>query len=186
MEYDVVIAGGGFAGAYCARALGRALGKSEGERRIALVAERNVLVFQPMLAEVAGSSLSPIDVVNPLRQFCRGVNVLQGTIQRIDWASKTLSLDGGRFTRDHKVGFKHLVLALGSVTDLGSVPGMPEYGWPMKNVSDALRLRAALINRLEEANLVEDPAIRTRLLRRRGSRFAYSRMCLRILPSACS
>jgi NADH dehydrogenase len=164
MEYDVVIAGGGFAGAYCARALGRALGKSEGERRIALVAERNVLVFQPMLAEVAGSSLSPIDVVNPLRQFCRGVNVLQGTIQRIDWASKTLSLDGGRFTRDHKVGFKHLVLALGSVTDLGSVPGMPEYGWPMKNVSDALRLRAALINRLEEANLVEDPAIRTRLL----------------------
>jgi NADH dehydrogenase len=164
MEFDVVIAGGGFAGAYCARALGRALGKAEGERRVALVAERNVLVFQPMLAEVAGSSLSPVDVVNPLRQFCRGVNVLQGTIQRIDWASRTLTLDGGRFTRDHKVGFKHLVLALGSVTDLGSVPGMPEYGWPMKNVSDALRLRAALINRLEEANLVEDPAIRTRLL----------------------
>ena len=50
------------------------------------------------------------------------------------------------------------------MTDLGSVPGMPEYGWPMKNVSDALRLRAALINRLEEANLVEDPAIRARLL----------------------
>ena len=163
MDFDVVIAGGGFAGAYCARALGRALGK-EGERRVALVAERNVLVFQPMLAEVAGSSLSPVDVVNPLRQFCRGVNVLQGTIQKIDWASKSLNLDGGRFTRDHRVGFKHLVLALGSVTDLGAVPGMPEYGWPMKNVSDALRLRAALINRLEEANLVEDAETRTRLL----------------------
>ncbi len=164
MEFEVVIAGGGFAGAYCARALGRALGAAEGERRVALVSERNVLVFQPMLAEVAGSSLAPVDVVNPLRQFCRGVNVLQGTIQKIDWASRTLSLDGGRFTRDHKVGFRHLVLALGSVTDLASVPGMPEYGWPMKNVSDALRLRAALINRLEEANLVEDPATRARLL----------------------
>lgn len=164
MDYDVVIAGGGFAGAYCARALGKALGKAEGERRVALVSERNVLVFQPMLAEVAGSSLSPVDVVNPLRQFCRGVNVLQGTIQKIDWASKTLALDGGRFTRDHRVGFKHLVVALGSVTDLGAVPGMAEYGWPMKNVADALRLRAALINRLEEANLVEDPAIRSRLL----------------------
>jgi NADH:ubiquinone reductase (H+-translocating) len=164
MDYDVVIAGGGFAGAYCGRALGRALGKAEGERRVALVAERNVLVFQPMLAEVAGSSLSPVDVVNPLRQFCRGVNVLQGAIQKIDWASKTLVLDGGRFTRDHKVGFKHLVLTLGSVTDLSAVPGMSEYGWPMKNVSDALRLRAALINRIEEANLVEDPAIRARLL----------------------
>lgn len=164
MDYDVVIAGGGFAGAYCARALGRALGRAEGERRVALVAERNVLVFQPMLAEVAGSTLSAVDVVNPLRQFCRGVNVLQGTIQKIDWASRSLVLDGGRFTRDHRVGFRHLVLALGSVTDLGSVPGMPEYGWPMKNVSDALRLRSVLINRLEEANLVEDAETRQRLL----------------------
>ena len=66
------------------------------------------------------------------------MNVLQGTIQKIDWASRSLTLDGGRFTRDHKVGFRHLVLALGSVTDLSSVPGMPEYGWPMKNVADAL------------------------------------------------
>lgn len=95
MQFDVVIAGGGFAGAYCARALGAAFNKAEGERRIALVAERNVLVFQPMLPEVAGSSLSAADVVNPLRQFCSGVNVLQGTIQKIDWASKTLILDGG-------------------------------------------------------------------------------------------
>ena len=164
MEFDVVIAGGGFAGAYCARALGRALGVPDGEKRVALVTERNVLVFQPMLAEVAGSSLAAVDVVNPLRQFCRGVNVLQGTIQKIDWASRSLTLDGGRFTRDHKVGFRHLVLALGSVTDLSSVPGMPEYGWPMKNVADALRLRAALINRLEEANLVEDAGTRARLL----------------------
>jgi NADH dehydrogenase len=164
MEFDVVIAGGGFAGAYCARVLGRALGRAEGERRVALVAERNVLVFQPMLAEVAGGSLNPSDVVNPLRQFCRGVNVLQGTVQKIDWASRSLVLDGGRFTRDHRIGFGQLALALGSVTNLGSVPGMTEYGWPMKNVADALRLRAALINRLEEANLVEDPATRLRLL----------------------
>jgi NADH dehydrogenase len=164
MEFDVVIAGGGFAGAYCARALGSSFKRLEGERRIALVAERNVLVFQPMIPEVAGSSLSAADVVNPLRQFCRGVNVLQGTIQKIDWTSKTILLDGGRFTRDHKVGFGHLVLALGSVTNLGSVPGMTEYGWPMRDVSDALRLRAVLINRLEEANLVEDAEIRLRLL----------------------
>jgi NADH dehydrogenase len=164
MEFDVVIAGGGFAGAYCGRALGRALGKVDGERRVALVAERNVLVFQPMIPEVAGSSLTPADVVNPLRQFCRGVNVLQATIQKVDWASKRLILDGGRYSRSESVGFKHLVLTLGSVTDMSSVPGMNEYGWAMRNVSDALRLRAALINRLEEANLVEDDETRRRLL----------------------
>lgn len=164
MHYDVVIAGGGFAGAYCARALGKALGREEGEKRVALIAERNVLVFQPMLAEVVGSSLSATDVVNPLRQFCKGVNVLQGGIQHIDWAKKEITLDGGRFTRNHVVTFTHLVLALGSVTDLSAVLGMADYGWPMKNVADALRLRAAIINRLEEANLVEDAAVRRRLL----------------------
>lgn len=164
MKFDVVIAGGGFAGAYCARALGKALGPGQGTRRVALISERNVLVFQPMLAEVVGSSLSPNDVVNPLRQFCRGVDVLQGRIQSIDWSSKQLVVDGGRFTRNHLIHFDHLVLALGSVTDLSRVPGLTEYGWPMKSVADALRLRAALINRLEEANLVDDPAVQARLL----------------------
>ena len=164
MHFDIVIAGGGFAGAYCARALGRALGREEGERRVALIAERNVLVFQPMLAEVVGSALNATDVVNPLRQFCRGVNVLQGAIQHIDWATKTITLDGGRFTRNHVVSFDRLVLALGSVTDLSAVPGMADYGWPMKNVADALRLRAVIINRLEEANLIDDAAVRRRLL----------------------
>lgn len=164
MKFDIVIAGGGFAGAYCARALGRALGRVEGEKRVALVAERNVLVFQPMLAEVAGATLSPVDVVNPLRHFCRGVVVLQGSVHSIDWPGRTLALDGGRFSRNHPVQFDHLVLALGSVTDLSKVPGMAEYGWPMKNVADALRLRSALINRMEEANLVEDPLVQARLL----------------------
>ncbi|HKB90450.1 MAG TPA: FAD-dependent oxidoreductase [Opitutaceae bacterium] len=162
MKFDVVIAGGGFAGAYCARTLGKIF--RHGSKRIALIAERNVLVFQPMLAEVAGSSLSPIDVVNPLRLFCKGVDVLQGGIQSIDWAKKELLLDGGRFTRNHTISFDHLVVTLGSVTDLSRVPGMADYGWPMKNVADALRLRAAIINRLEEANLVEDDIIRARLL----------------------
>ncbi len=163
MKFDIVIAGGGFAGAYCARTLGRALGKA-GIKRVALIAEQNVLVFQPMLAEVVGSSLTPLDVVNPLRNFAPHVNVLKGSIHKIDWAKKELMLDGGRFTRNHVVGFEHLVLALGSVTDLSRVPGMADYGWPMKNVSDALRLRSALINRLEEANLVDDDTVRKRLL----------------------
>jgi NADH:ubiquinone reductase (H+-translocating) len=163
MKYDVVIAGGGFAGAYCARVLGKALGAA-GVKRVALIAERNVLVFQPMLAEVAGAALSPLDVVNPLRQFCRNVNVLQGVIQKIDWSTKQLTVDGGRFSRNHLVGFDHLVITLGSVTDMSRVPGMTDHAWPMKSVADALRLRAAIINRLEEANLVEDEELRRRLM----------------------
>lgn len=164
MRFDVVIAGGGFAGAHAARALVKALGRAEATRRVALVAERNVLVFHPMLAEVAGATLSPADVVNPLRQYCRGVTVLQGAVTAVDLAARTMTVDGGRFTRNQTIGFRHLALALGSITDLSRVPGMAEHGWPLKSVADALRLRAAVINRLEEANLVEDEEVRARLL----------------------
>lgn len=163
MHYDVVIAGGGFAGAYCAQTLGKLLGPGA-EKRVALVAQRNVLVFQPMLAEVAGASLGPAAVVQPLRLMCRQADVLQGSIHKIDWATKSISLDGGRFTRNHSLTFDHLVLALGSISDFSRVPGLTDHGRPMKSVADAIRLRATLINRLEEANLVADPGQRDRLL----------------------
>jgi NADH:ubiquinone reductase (H+-translocating) len=89
---------------------------------------------------------------------------LQGNIHRIDWARKMLSVDGGRFTRNHEITCDHLVLALGGITDLSRVPGMADHGRPLRTVSDALRLRATIINRLEEANLVEDETVRARLL----------------------
>ena len=126
MKFEVVIAGGGFAGAYCARSLAHCLGKSAIER-VALIAEQNIIVFQPMLAEVAGDALSPLDVVNPLRIFCRGVNVLRGKIREVDLDKRQLILDAGRFTTNLTVDYEHLVLAIGSVVDLSRVPGMPEH-----------------------------------------------------------
>lgn len=122
------------------------------------------MVFQPMLAEVAGSSLSPRDVVNPLRVFCRGVDVLRGRITDIDLDKRRLTLDAGIYTRDSVIEFEHLVLALGSVVDLSRVPGMPEHARVLKNVGDALRLRSTIINRMEEANLEQDGKLLSELL----------------------
>ena len=59
LNFDVLIAGGGFAGVYCAQTLARQLGEDAARKRVAIVADHNYMVFQPMLAEVAGSSISP-------------------------------------------------------------------------------------------------------------------------------
>lgn len=163
MKVEILIAGGGFAGAYCARSIARILGR-KGAGRVGLIAEQNIMVFQPMLAEVVGSSLSPLDVVNPLRVFCRGVDVLRGRITDIDLTEKRLILDAGNFTSNTTVEFEHLVLALGSVVNLSQVPGMPEHSKVLRNVADALRLRTTIISRLEEANLESDETILRRLL----------------------
>ena len=81
-----------------------------------------------MLAEVVGAALSPLDVVIPLRQFCQGLNVLQGNIVALDLNGKVATLDSGRFTPNSTITFDHVVLALGSIINVSQVPGMSEHG----------------------------------------------------------
>ena len=76
-SFPIVILGGGFAGAYCARALKSGLQEST-SKTVALLADQNAMLFHPMLAEVSGSSISPLHVVNPLRLFCRGSSIFMG------------------------------------------------------------------------------------------------------------
>jgi NADH dehydrogenase len=164
LDFDVLICGGGFAGVYCAQTIARRLGPAAATRRIGIVADHNYMVFQPMLAEVAGSSISPHHVVNPIRSLCRSVNVLRGSIMDIDLPARTLTLDAGMYSPDVTVGFGHLVLALGGIVDLSRVPGMPEHAFLMKSIGDAQELRGAIIDRLEEANLHRDESAVKRLL----------------------
>jgi NADH dehydrogenase len=162
-SFPIVILGGGFAGAYCARALRTGLEESTAEK-VALLADQNAMLFHPMLAEVSGSSISPLHVVNPLRLFCRGSSIFMGAVEEIDLEQKTVSFLPGRFTPPAKLTFEHLVLAIGSIVDVSHVPGMAEHGYLMKTVGDAIRLRSGVLERLEEASVIEEESIRRKLL----------------------
>jgi NADH:ubiquinone reductase (H+-translocating) len=162
-EYPIVILGGGFAGAYCARALAAEY-KAENIRTTALVSDQNAMLFHPMLAEVSGASISPLDVVNPLRIFCRNTSFYLGAVREIDLERRILEFSPGPFVREATLQFEHLVLALGSIVDVSRVPGMAEHGNLMKNVGDAIRLRTEVLQRLEEAAVSPDQAVRRRLL----------------------
>jgi NADH dehydrogenase len=131
---------------------------------VALLADQNVMLFHPMLAEVSGSSISPLHVVNPLRRFCRGSSIFLGTVEEVDLEAQTVRFSPGPFVRSAILKFEHLVLAIGGVVDVSRVPGMPEHGYLMKTVGDAIRLRVDLIRRLEEASLTLDRSVRRRLL----------------------
>jgi NADH dehydrogenase len=162
-SFPIVILGGGFAGAYCARALRAGL-QERTSKNVALLADQNAMLFHPMLAEVSGSSISPLHVVNPLRLFCKGSSVFMGAVEEIDLEQKTVSFSPGPFTPLSKMTYEHLVLAIGSIVDVSRVPGMPEHGYLMKTVGDAIRLRSGILERLEEASIIQDEAVRHKLL----------------------
>lgn len=162
LKFDVVIAGGGFAGVYCARELAKEFGEAT-PQHVALISDQNFMTFQPMLAEVVGSTISPRHVVNPIRRLCN-VTVLRGNIASADLEARQVTLQAGEFTPEMHIGFEHLVLAMGGVVDLTRVPGMSEHAYLLKNVGDALRLRGAIIDRFEEANLQNDNTARRQLL----------------------
>ena len=163
IKLDVAVLGGGFAGVYCVKALGKAL-KEKRDFKVGLISEENYMVFQPMLAEVAGSSISPRHVINPLRLLCRHASVYRGVVESVNWPQRSLLLNAGPFSGNVRIDYDHLVLALGAVTDLRRIPGMPEHAFLMKNVGDAMYLRTTVIGRIEEASLETRSEIRQRLL----------------------
>jgi len=79
----VVIVGGGFAGAYAARALERRL-RGRDDVEILLYCRENYTVFQPMLPEVISGTIGLTDVVTPLRRMLKRTHVHVREIESID------------------------------------------------------------------------------------------------------
>jgi NADH dehydrogenase len=121
------------------------------------------MVFTPMLAEVAGRSLSGFDVVIPGRQIAPGATWITATVSSVDLKKNEVEHtrpDGRRAT----VSYAHLVLACGSDVNLDVVPGMAAHAYTLRTVGDAMTLGNEVIARFEEAAAEPDDAERERLL----------------------
>ncbi|HWD10400.1 MAG TPA: NAD(P)/FAD-dependent oxidoreductase [Solirubrobacteraceae bacterium] len=161
MAWQVVIAGGGFAGFYAARALERLLPAQSAH--VTLVNEGNFLLYTPLLPGAAGATLDPRHVVVPLRSQLRRTDLVIGSVTGADPARSMLALtriDGEAV----ELAYDHLVVALGSVSRTLPVPGLAEHGIGLKSLSDATALRNQVLNCLDIAESLEDPVRRAEYL----------------------
>lgn len=157
----VVLLGAGFAGVQFARSLQQAAKASE--LRLTVFNRDNHMVFQPLLADVAGSALNPRAVAAPLRQLLPAARIRSEEVLEIDLAGKAVihaSADGQRRRQD----FDHLVIACGNQVNLNLLPGMAAHALPLKTIGDALALRARVMAQLEQAAASEDATLRRRCL----------------------
>jgi NADH:quinone reductase (non-electrogenic) len=149
-ERDVLIAGGGFAGAYVARLLRN--------RKPTIVSPENFMLYTPLLPEAASGTLEPRHTVVPLRVMCPRADLLLGRVDSIDLERRTAVALG------REIAWQELVLALGAVPRTVPVPGLAEHGLAFKSLADAIQLRNRVLRRLEEADAATDPDERERQL----------------------
>lgn len=149
----IKIIGGGFAGVKCALTLRKKLKREEAD--IILYNSENYLVFQPLLAEVVGASISPEPVAVPLRQMLPGVYCRTEDIINIDVENNFVEYLGNR-NKKGQMFYDHLVIACGSSVNLGMIPGMSDHAFPLKTVGDAIALRYHVMQQMENAEIAED------------------------------
>ncbi|MEP6593116.1 MAG: NAD(P)/FAD-dependent oxidoreductase [Acidobacteriota bacterium] len=151
----VVIAGGGFAGLYAARALRRA------PVRVTLLDRRNHHVFQPLLYQVAAAALSPADIASPIRWILRkqaNVEVLLADVIGIDAGRKMVRLADG------EIAYDYLILATGATHAYFGHDQWRAFAPGLKSLEDALDIRRRVLLAFEHAERVADAEERTTLL----------------------
>jgi NADH dehydrogenase len=141
-----LVLGGGFAGSYVARYLGK--------RGATIVSPENYMLYTPLLVEAGSGTLEPRHVVVPLRQMCPHAELLLGRVTELDEERKVVTaetLAGGV-----EVRYEQLVVALGAITRVFPVPGLREHGVGFKDLADAIALRNRVLQQLERAVIRPD------------------------------
>ncbi|HUA86788.1 MAG TPA: NAD(P)/FAD-dependent oxidoreductase, partial [Bryobacteraceae bacterium] len=153
----VLILGGGFAGMKTAERLEEEL-SGDPSVAITLVSDTNALLFTPMLADVAGSSLEPSHISTPLRSSLHRTAFVRGSVVAIDLDRRAVRVGGD------EISYDHLVLALGAVSNYLGLANVEQYALDFKTLLDAIRIRNRVIEMFERADREPDRVARQSLL----------------------
>src|SRR2546426_10939417 len=136
-----LVLGGGFAGGYVARLLGK--------RGATIVSPENFMLYTPLLPEAASGTLEPRHVVVPLRLMCPHAELLLGRATGVDTDHRRVTVE----TEDgiRTLAYDELVVALGAVARVLPIPGLADHALGFKSLADAIYLRNHVLRRLEAA-----------------------------------
>jgi NADH dehydrogenase len=149
-----LVIGGGFAGGWVARYLGK--------RGATIVSPENSMLFTPLLPEAASGTLEPRHVVVPLRMMCPQADLVLGRATAIDFARATVHVEA--LEEPIEVRYRDLVVALGSISRALPIPGLADHALGFKDLADAIHLRNHVLQRLEAADAAASEEQRLREL----------------------
>ncbi|KXJ48208.1 NAD(P)/FAD-dependent oxidoreductase [Marinobacter sp. Hex_13] len=154
-RHRVVIIGAGFGGIEVAKRLAGA------NVEITIIDRRNHHLFQPLLYQVAGASLSPSEIAWPIRSLFRNrpeVKTLMAEVRGVDKTKKKVILDNGL---EHP--YDTLVIATGATHAYFGHEEWKDFAPGLKTLEDATTIRAHILDAFEEAENQGDPEQRAAL-----------------------
>ena len=138
----VVIVGGGFGGLKLANKL------RNSDFQVVLVDRNNYHQFPPLIYQIASAGIEPRSISFPFRKiFQKRDNFFfrMAEVRSVFPEQNILQTSIG------KVRYDYLVLAAGTTTNFFGNKNVEEHAIPMKNVSEAMGLRNALLENFERA-----------------------------------
>jgi NADH dehydrogenase len=151
----VVIAGAGFGGLTCARALKHA------PVDVLIVDRNNYHLFTPLLYQVATALLDPGEIARPVRS-------LLGPYANVDFKQTEVigaDLDGRLLLTDRgEIPYDYLVLATGSQSDYFGNASLAQHAFGLKDLEEGLALRNRILSQFESSCWATDAAQRRALL----------------------
>ena len=155
--HRVVIIGAGFGGLTAAQELRNKRGID-----VTIVDRRNHHLFQPLLYQVATTSLATSEVAWPIRHIMRGaknVRTLLGTVNAIDPRARNVMLEDGA-----AIPYDSLIVATGARHAYFGHDEWAPFAPGLKTLEDATTIRRKLLLAFERAEREPVPAARQALL----------------------
>ncbi|ERV82540.1 hypothetical protein Q058_01628 [Pseudomonas aeruginosa BL04] len=154
-RHHVVIIGAGFGGIEVANQLAGV------EVDVTIIDRRNHHLFQPLLYQVAGASLSTSEIAWPIRYLFRNrpeVNTLMAEVEGIDQDARQVILNNGM-----RQTYDTLVLATGATHAYFGHDEWGAFAPGLKTLEDATTIRGRILAAFEEAERTSDPQQRAAL-----------------------
>src|SRR5262249_51827477 len=156
----VVIVGGGFAGLFAARRLGRA------PVQVTLIDRAEHHLFQPLLYQCSTGILSEGKIATPLRELLRkhdNVEFVLAEVTSLDAAGRTVTARRP-LGEEIEFGYDYLIVAAGVRQSYFGHDEYAEFAPGMKTIEDAMKIRRRVYGAFEMAESADDPAERARWL----------------------
>lgn len=160
----ILVLGGGFAGITAVLELEKRFAHDKNVE-ILLVNRENFFLFTPMLSEVAIGTVDARHILTPIRELCHKTEFHRGEIKGINLQHQTVdvlynNVEGCLDT----LHYDHLILAMGSTSNVTMVPGVDKYAYNFREIGDALVLRNHILEMFERADTADDLAEKRAML----------------------